>query len=91
LIFGLFFVGGQVYADKVAPESIRGQVQGFLFFIIWGVGYLAGTLFNGFLLDRFHSESGYNWPVLFGVQTMFTLVIIVLFALLFKSDRKLKS
>jgi len=84
LIFGLFFVGGQVYADKIAPESLRGQVQGFLFFIIWGVGYLAGTLFNGFLLNRFSNEDGYNWPVLFGVQVVFTVVIILLFILCFK-------
>ena len=90
LIFGLFFVGGQVYADKITPASLRGQVQGFLFFIIWGVGYLVGTLFNGFLLNSFHNENGYNWQVLFGVQTVFILVIIVLFILLFKPDQKSK-
>ncbi|MCL2650502.1 MAG: MFS transporter [Candidatus Azobacteroides sp.] len=90
LIFGLFFVGGQVYADKIAPASLRGQVQGFLFFIIWGVGYLVGTLFNGILIDSFRSAEGCDWPVLFGVQTVFSLVIIVLFILLFKPDQKPK-
>jgi len=91
LIFGLFFVGGQVYADKIAPESLRGHVQGFLFFIIWGVGYLIGTLLNGFLINSFRNGSGCDWSVLFGVQTAFTFVIIVLFVLLFKPDRKSKS
>jgi nucleoside transporter len=87
LIFGLFFVGGQVYADKIAPKALRAQVQGFLFFIIWGVGYLVGTLFNGFLIDRFRSATGSDWPVLFGVQVVFTAVIIVLFILFFKSPK----
>lgn len=91
LIFGLFFVGGQVYADKITPESLRGQVQGFLFFIIWGVGYLIGTLFNGFLIDYFRNEDGCNWPVLFGIQTVFSLVIILLFAFFFKSNQESKT
>ena len=91
LIFGLFFVGGQVYADKIAPAALRGQVQGFLFFIIWGVGYLVGTLFNGILIDCFRNEGGCNWPVLFGIQTVFTIVIIVLFIVFFKPDRNEKS
>jgi nucleoside transporter len=90
LIFGLFFVGGQVYTDKIVPKEWRGQAQGFLFFIIWGVGYLAGTLFNGYLLDRFQTADSYNWPVLFGVSTIFSLIIIVLFIFLFKTEEKIK-
>jgi nucleoside transporter len=85
LIFGLFFVGGQVYTDKVVPKAQRAQAQGFLFFIIWGVGYLVGTLFNGFLLTRFQTADGYNWPELFGISTLFTAAVIVLFLIFFKS------
>ena len=53
LIFGLFFVGGQVYTDKVASRSIKAQAQGLLFFLVWGVGFLIGTLWNGWLIGLF--------------------------------------
>jgi nucleoside transporter len=87
LIFGLFFVGGQVYTDKVVPNELRAQAQGFLFFLIWGVGYLVGTLLNGFMLDYFQTDNKINWTVLFGVSALFTLLVIVLFAVLFKSKK----
>jgi MFS family permease len=90
LIFGLFFVGGQVYTDKVAPKEVRAQAQGFLFFLIWGVGYLVGTLFNGFLISQFQVDGKCDWPVLFGISDAFTLVVIILFVWLFKSEEKNK-
>jgi len=34
LIFGLFFVGGQVYTDNVAPKEMKAQAQGLLFFLV---------------------------------------------------------
>jgi len=87
LIFGLFFVGGQVYTDKVAPKELRAQAQGFFFFLIWGVGYLVGTLFNGLMISRFRLGEKCNWSVLFGVATLFTLVVILLLVWLFKPEK----
>lgn len=46
VIFGMFFVGGQVYVDKRAPSNIRAQAQGFLFLMLFGVGLLVGNFFN---------------------------------------------
>jgi MFS family permease len=89
LIFGLFFVGGQVYTDKIAPKEIRAQAQGFLFFLIWGIGYLIGTLFNGFMIENFRLENKCNWTVLFGVSSAFTLILIILFILFFRPKEKL--
>mgnify|MGYP000228911846 FL=1 len=53
LIFGLFFVGGQVYTDNVAPKEMKAQAQGLLFFLVWGIGFLIGTLWNGWLIGLF--------------------------------------
>lgn len=36
LIFGLFYVGGQVYTDNVAPKDMKAQAHGLLFFLVWG-------------------------------------------------------
>lgn len=84
LIFGLFYVGGQVYTDKIAPKELKAQAQGFLFFLVWGVGFLIGTLFNGWLIGLFRNGDKCDWPVLFMISAVFTLVLLVLFVVLFK-------
>jgi len=89
IIFGLFFVVGQVYTDKVAPTEIRAQAQGFLSFLVWGVGYLIGTLLNGYLIGNYRLEEKADWGIIFGVSTVFTLILIVLFLILFRPTDKL--
>lgn len=84
LIFGLFFVVGQVYTDKIVSVELRAQAQGFLSFIIWGVGYLIGTLSNGWMIGYFRMDGKCNWAVLFAVATIITLALIILFSLFFK-------
>lgn len=84
LIFGLFYVGGQVYTDNVASREMKAQAQGFLFFLIWGVGFLIGTLFNGWLIGFFRDGDKCDWPVLFMISSIFTFVLLILFIFLFK-------
>jgi nucleoside transporter len=89
LIFGLFFVGGQVYTDKIVSKEIRAQAQGFLSFIIWGVGYLIGTLANGYMIGNYRLENKCNWEVVFAIATAFTLVVVFLFIFIFKPKKQL--
>jgi nucleoside transporter len=86
LIFGLFFICGQVYTDKVVPHEMRAQAQGFLSFIIWGVGLLAGTLLNGYLIEVFRKKKKCNWSILFLITTIFIIIISGLLVFLFKPD-----
>jgi nucleoside transporter len=67
IIFGFFFVGGQVYVDKKAPPEIRAQAQGLIVLICFGVGMLIGTFFNVRLIENYTDESevvaaGYTMP-----------------------------
>ena len=80
LIFGLFFVCGQVYTDKIVPSEMRAQAQGFLAFIIWGVGFLAGTQLNGALIGQFRLADKCNWSVLFLIASIFTVALVVILA-----------
>ena len=79
LIFGLFYVGGQVYTDNVAPKEMKAQAQGLLFFLVWGIGFLIGTLWNGWLIGQFR-----DGPVLFLISSACTAVLLFLFIFLFK-------
>ena len=53
VIFGFFFVGGQVYVDKGAPKQLKAQAQGLLFLITFGVGLLGGNFFNEWLIGEY--------------------------------------
>jgi len=91
LIFGCFFVGGQVYIDKKAPPEIRAQAQGLIGLLCFGVGWLVGNYVNALLIDHYKiaSESGVmvtDWQSIWKVITAVSVVLLVAFALLFRDD-----
>ncbi|MHC4693774.1 MAG: MFS transporter [Planctomycetota bacterium] len=67
VIFGFFFVGGQVYVDKKAPPEIRAQAQGLIVLVCFGMGMLIGNFTNGAFIDYNAAKSepvvaGYRIP-----------------------------
>ena len=93
--YDFFFVTGQIYVDKKSSPAVRGQAQGFLVLVTYGVGMLiggviAGRVYNGFLgtatdltLDQFAKF----WPLPAG----FAAVVLVLFALFFRPQTQESS
>ncbi len=57
LIYGFFFVGGQIYIDKKAPGEIRAAAQGFIFLVTFGAGLFLGNYINGELIEHYSSTS----------------------------------
>src|SRR3989454_4788985 len=51
--YDFLFIAGQLYVDAEANERIRGACQGFIAFILWGVGAFAGTMLAGKVLGGF--------------------------------------
>jgi len=88
VIFGFFFVGGQVYVDKKAPKEVRAQAQGLIVLICFGVGMLAGNFINGKLIEMNRVEGVVNWSPVWMVTTIFSLILLGVFCLLFKDDVK---
>jgi nucleoside transporter len=91
LIFGCFFVGGQVYIDKKAPPEIRAQAQGLIGLLCFGVGWLVGNYVNALLIDHYKiaSESGVmvtDWQSIWKIITALSVVLLVAFAMLFRDD-----
>ena len=85
LIFGLFFVAGQVYTDKAVPQEYKAQAQGLLSFVTWGVGIFVGNLIWSRLTDNYRIDNHADWSLLFAIASIATVVMILLFALLFKN------
>jgi len=91
VIFGFFFVGGQVYVDKKAPPEIRAQAQGFIILICYGVGMLAGTYFNVQLINRYTTDGVVDWNPIWIIMTVMSAVLLGLFALLFRDAAAAKT
>ncbi len=82
LIFGFFYVGGQIYIDKKAPKELRSQAQGFIFLVTFGVGLLIGNFLCANLIDYYKTIDGYNWDAIWGITTLVSVSVLLGFILL---------
>ena len=91
LIFGLFFVAGQVYTDKAVPQEYKAQAQGLLSFVVWGVGIFVGNSISGLMMDKFQMDAQTNWSLLFLIASVATVVLLVLFVMFFKNPSSVEN
>jgi nucleoside transporter len=88
--YDFFFVTGQIYVDKKSTPAIRGQAQGFLVFITYGVGMFIGAQVAGSVYNRFlGGGSALNlqtWQTFWYVPAVFALAILTFFVLAFRED-----
>lgn len=92
ICYDFFFVTGQIYVDQKAGPSIRAQAQGFLVFATQGVGMFLGALISGNLINAIVTGEGaeklVDWKEFWILPTGAALVIMILFAMLFKDSTK---
>ncbi|MEX2600691.1 MAG: nucleoside permease [Balneolaceae bacterium] len=53
ICYDFFFVTGQIYVDMKSTDKIRGQAQGLIVLITYGVGMLIGAQLAGITYNRF--------------------------------------
>ncbi len=87
ICYDFFFVTGQIYVDKKSTPEIRGQAQGMLVLVTYGLGMLigaqvAGNLYNSFL-NGAESLSLQAWQQFWFIPAVFAAGVMVLFGLLF--------
>ncbi len=87
ICYDFFFVTGQIYVDKKSSKDIRGQAQGLIVLITYGVGMLigaqlAGELFNSFL-GTAEQLTMAQWHDFWWVPAIFAGVVLLAFVLLF--------
>jgi nucleoside transporter len=88
ICYDFFFVTGQIYVDKKSTPAIRGQAQGFLVFVTYGVGMLIGAWIAGQVYNRFQADGTgltlQQWQQFWWIPAIFALLVAVFFALLFR-------
>ena len=90
--FDFFNVSGGIFVDQVCEPSIKASAQGLFMMMTNGIGATIGTLAAGEVVNHFCKwEGDYllgNWQTCWFIFAAFALIVGVLFALLFKPEKK---
>jgi nucleoside transporter len=87
--YDFLFIAGQLYVDEEANERIRGACQGFIAFILWGVGAFVGTTLAGRVLARqtFTDNTGlvlHHWDKIWITPAIGSVVVLFIFIIFFR-------
>ncbi len=87
ICYDFFFVTGHIYVDLKSTDKIRGQAQGLIVLLTYGIGMLigaqlAGATFNFFLGDQ-SALTLDQWYAFWWVPAIFAAVVMVFFMLTF--------
>lgn len=95
LIFGYFYLGGQIYIDQKAPVELKAQAQGFIFFVTFGLGLLVGNFISGQIIDHYsdavNTVRTYEWNHIWEITSAMSIVLLLAFIALFKNERKVTA
>jgi nucleoside transporter len=86
--YDFFFVTGQIYVDKKSTPAVRGQAQGFLVLVTYGVGMLIGAQIAGRVYNRFLGGATAltlpQWQQFWWLPAVFAAAVLVFFAAFFR-------
>jgi len=86
--YDFFFVTGQIYVDKKSTPAVRGQAQGFLVLVTYGIGMLIGAQVAGNVYNRLLSGATNltldRWPGFWVLPAGFAAAVLVLFSVFFR-------
>lgn len=95
ICYDFFFVTGQLYVDKRAPQEIRASAQGFIALVTYGVGMVIGNYIAGAVVGQYTTTAlvdgvetaTHAWQTIWLYPAGMAAGVVVLFALLF-NDKK---
>lgn len=87
--YDFFFVSGYIYTNSKAGEQYKSAAQGLITLATYGVGMLIGFEVAGFVKDHYQLTEGvFDYKAIWLIPAGIAAVIFVLFALLFKEEKK---
>jgi MFS family permease len=95
ICYDFFFVTGQIYVDKRSTPAIRGQAQGLLVLITYGVGMFIGAQVAGVVFNRYLAGNAAldlaTWQSFWWLPASFALAVLVFFVVAFRDDSPPRS
>ena len=89
MAFDFFNISGSLYVEQNVQKSIRSSAQGLFMMMTNGFGATIGTLAAGAVVDAcdvFNTPA--NWPTAWYIFAGYSLVVAILFWILFKEPQK---
>ncbi|HEY4109715.1 MAG TPA: MFS transporter, partial [Puia sp.] len=91
ICYDFFFVTGQIYVDTKASPEIRGQAQGLIIFVTYGVGMLVGAQVAGMVYNSFLKQAKsltlLQWQSFWWIPAAFAAAVLLLFVVLFREKK----
>jgi hypothetical protein len=84
LCFTLFYIPGQIYLDRAIDRRLHARAQALLTLMVSGAGTLAGYLGCGWWREACLRNGGTNWPLFWGVLTVFLIVAMIYFSMRYR-------
>jgi nucleoside transporter len=87
--YDFFFVTGQIYVDTKSTPAIRGQAQGFLVLVTYGIGMLIGAQIAGRVYNSFLGSATAltldQWAQFWWLPAGFAAAVLIFFAVFFRA------
>lgn len=91
--YDFLFIAGQLYVDSESNERIRGAAQGFIAFILWGIGNFIGTLLAGRVqaMYKFSDDKTgitHDWHGIWIAPGIGAIAVLIVFLIFFREPAK---
>jgi NHS family xanthosine MFS transporter len=86
MAFDFFNISGSLFVETQCPPSMRASGQGLFMMMTNGFGTMIGALGSGIIIEKFFmfEDGNKNWPDIWFAFAGYSLVVAILFAILFK-------
>ncbi|MFA7174049.1 MAG: MFS transporter [Kiritimatiellia bacterium] len=95
LVFGFFYVGGQIYVDSKADGAMRAQAQGFINFAAFGLGTFFANFVNRSFIDKLRVSTTdaaglvhSNWDHIWLVAIACSGLLLLIFGVFFRPTKR---
>jgi NHS family xanthosine MFS transporter len=92
MAFDFFNISGSLFVETQSSPNIKASAQGLFMMMTNGFGAILGSLLSGFIIEKFFRHNGVSdWQGIWMTFAVYSLVITILFALLFRHKHDPKT
>lgn len=94
--YDFLFIAGQLYVDQEATVRNRSATQGFIAFILWGIGAFVGTMLAGKVMETHTLPAAigaiqHDWQGIWMQPALGATAVLVVFLVFFREPSKSAS
>lgn len=92
MAFDFFNISGSLFVESQSKPEIKASAQGLFMMMTNGFGAILGSVLSGIIIDRFFRHEGISdWSGIWLTFAIYSLIIVILFAIFFKHKHDPKS